>query len=174
MVFLGLHPFGERADVAGEPLRLLGKCRLPFSQLGFPRPRLGRALDIPLTGDQLGEPPEKLPNLFLLAGPPFVGVARLQQREQFAEFVERAGLAGAGLEQLPLLEQPHDRVETVAHLRIPRLLEHAPQQRGPPRIARRQQVGESQKSLFELAKLLRQLLLPSGETAAIRCPCSSR
>ena len=77
-------------------------------------------------------------------------------------------MAGASLEQLSLLEQLHDRVETVAHLGIPRLLEHAPKQGCPSRIARRQQVSEPQECLFKIAKLLRHLLLPGGETTALR------
>ena len=163
-----LHAFREIADVARETASLLGECRLSFGELRLPRTSLGRSLHVALPRDELRNPPQKLPHLLLVARQPLVGIPRLQQREQFAEFVERGRLAAARLEQLALLQKLHDHVEAVAHLSIPRLFEHAPQQRGPPWIAGGQQVGQPEERLFEVAKLLRQLLLAGGQAAPHR------
>ena len=162
------HPLGEIADVTGESARFLGECGLSLGELRLLRSGLGRALDVTLSGNQLREPPQKLPHLLLFARQPLVAIPRLQQCEQFAQRVERVALAGACLEQLPLLEQLHDRVEAVAHLRIPRLFKDAAQQRGPPRIAGGQQVGKPQECLFKVAKLLRQFLLARGQATGRR------
>ena len=96
-----------------------------------------------------------------------IGVSRLEEREELAKLLDRRGLRRPCLQQLAFLEELHDRVEPPADLLIARLFEHAPQHRGPAWVARREKIGEPQKSLFQFAVLGEELLLTGGEGGRI-------
>ena len=140
---------------------------MPIEELRLAGAGFGRSLDVTLFRDQLRDPRQELLHLLLRVGELTVGIPRLEEREQLAKLLDRRGLRRARLEELPLLEQLHDRVEPSAHLLIASLLEHTPQHRGPARVARREEIGEAEERLLELAVLGEELLLAARENRRI-------
>ena len=88
-----------------------------------------------------------------------VGIPCLEEREQFPQLFDRRSLRGARLEQLSLLEELHDRVQTPPHLLVAGLLEDAAEDGRPTGIARGEDVRQAEKGLLQVAVLGEQLLL---------------
>ena len=163
----GIHPLREAVDLAGKRLSLLRERLLPLGELLGIGAGLGRAFDIALPRDRLRKPGQKLLHFLLRVGELPAAVAGLEQIEQLPQLLERRGLPGSRLEQLPLLEELHDQVEPIADFLLAGLLEDAPEQRRPPRVARGEQIGQPQKRLLQLVELLHDRLLARGERRRI-------
>ena len=155
-----LQAFGKATDVTGQITRLLGKHLLPRRQPFLAiAAKLGGPLEPALLGDQLRHPRDKLPHFFFRAGEALLGIAGLEQRQKLFHAIDGIRLTAARLQELVLLQQRHDRVESITHLRLASLGKHAPQERRPPRVAAGQKISQPEERPLEISKLLEQLLL---------------